>query len=94
MAKAQREMKSVEAPRPKPVHEVRLGRIKAAVWANEAENGVRYSVTLSRIYKDTAGAWQRSESFGREDLPLVAKVADLAHTWMFQQAQDGDAKSS
>lgn len=35
----------------KPVHEVRLGRIKAAIWANETENGVRHNVTISRLYK-------------------------------------------
>ena len=26
--------------------------------------------------------------FGRDDLPLVAKVADMAHTWIFQQKQE------
>ncbi len=30
----------------KPIHEIRLGRIKAAIWENEAENGVRYNVTI------------------------------------------------
>jgi hypothetical protein len=29
-----------------------------------------------------ADAWEQSDSFGRDDLPLVGKVADLAHTWM------------
>lgn len=68
----------------RPVHEVRLGRIKAAVWANETEQGVRHNVTLSRIYKD-GDIWKSTESFSRDDLPLVAKVADLAHTWIFEQ---------
>lgn len=74
--------------RPKPVHEVRLGRIKAAIWANETENGIRHNVTFSRLWKDEHGNWKRSESFGREDLPLVAKVADLAHTWIYQESKD------
>jgi len=96
MAKAQqqREAKPAEAARPKPVHEVRLGRVKAAVWANETEHGVRFSVTLARIYKDAAGNWQRSDSFGREDLPLVAKVSDMAHTWAYQQAGDSESKAA
>jgi hypothetical protein len=79
----------------KPVHEVRLGRIKAAIWANETDNGIRHNVTLSRLYKpEGEDAWQDSTSFGRDDLPLVAKVADLAHTWIFQktQEQNGSAK--
>lgn len=73
----------------KPVHEVRLGRIKAAIWANEGENGTRYNVTFSRIYKD-GDVWKDSSSFGRDDLPLVAKVADLAHTWIFQSKESGE----
>jgi hypothetical protein len=68
----------------RPVHEVRLGRIKAAVWANETDQGVRHNVTLSRIYKD-GDSWKSTESFSRDDLPLVSKVADMAHTWIFEQ---------
>ena len=71
-----------------PVHEIRLGRIKAAIWENETQNGTRHNVTLQRIYREQEGGqWNTSDSFGRDDLPLVAKVADLAHTWIFQQGQ-------
>jgi len=73
----------------KPVHEVRLGRIKAAIWENETQTGTRHNVTFQRIYRDEGGQWNASDSFGRDDLPLVAKVADLAHTWIFQQGQGG-----
>ena len=69
----------------RPVREVRLGRIRAAIWENETQNGTRHNVTLSRLYKD-GDDWKDSTSFGRDDLPLVAKVADLAHSWIFTQA--------
>ena len=76
----------------KPVHEVRMGQIRAAVWENETQTGPRYNVTFTRLYK--AGAqWRDSGSFGRDDLPLLAKVADQAHTWIFQQKQDDTADS-
>ncbi len=65
----------------KPVHEVRLGRIKAAIWANETDNGTRHNVVITRLYKD-GEEWETSTSFGREELPLVAKIADMAHTWI------------
>ena len=68
----------------KPVHEVRLGRIRAAVWLNDTDTGPRYNVQISRLYKDKADKWKDSTSFGREDLPLVAKVADLAMVWMYE----------
>lgn len=69
----------------KPVHEVRLGRIRAAIWENETSNGTRHNVTFSRLYRDDQGNWQDSASFGRDDLPLLWKVADCVHTWIFQQ---------
>jgi hypothetical protein len=65
-----------------PVHEVRLGRIKAAIWENETQNGTRHNVTFSRLYKD-GEEWKDSSSFGRDDLPLLAKVADLAHSYIY-----------
>ena len=67
-----------------PVHEVRLGRIKAAIWENATQNGTRHNVTVSRLYRDDDG-WKDSTSFGRDDLPLVSKVLDQAHTWIFGQ---------
>ncbi len=68
----------------RPVHEVRMGRVKAAIWENETQNGARHNVTVSRIYKDADDQWRDSTSFGREDLPLVAKVVDQAHTWIYE----------
>ena len=69
----------------KPAHEIRLGRIKATIWENETESGTRHNVVVSRIYKD-GDEWKQTSSFGRDDLPLVAKVVDLAHTWIYEQA--------
>ncbi len=74
----------------RPVYEVRLGRIKACVWANQTERGVRHNVTLARIYKD-GDDWKESTSFGRDDLPLIQKVADLAHTWIYEHGQNADS---
>ncbi len=76
----------------RPVHEVRLGKVKAAIWRNDTESGVRFSVTISRIYK-TDNGWETSLSFGRDELPLVGKVADMAHTWIYQQNEKGEAQS-
>jgi len=69
----------------RPVHEIRLGRIKAAIWERKIDDVTRHNVTISRIYKDDKNQWARSESFGRDDLLIVAKVADLANTWIFSQ---------
>lgn len=72
----------------KPVHEIRMGRIKAVIWGNEIEGGgFRHNVQLRRIYKE-GEEWKQSDSFGRDDLPLVAKVGDMAHTWIHERLQD------
>lgn len=76
----------------RPVHEIRLGRVRAAIWENQTDNGVRHNLTLTRLYKD-GDQWKDSASFGRDDLPLVAKVVDLAHTWIFEQAAVGSGNS-
>jgi len=72
-------------PKQKPAHEIRLGRIKATIWENQTEQGTRHNVTVSRLYKD-GDQWKQTASFGREDLPLVGKVVDRAHTWIHEQA--------
>ena len=65
----------------KPAHEIRLARIKASLWANRSENGMRFNVTVCRLYRD-GDAWKTSDSFGRDELPLVIKALDMAYTWM------------
>lgn len=85
------------ATKARPVHEIRLGRIRAAIWENGTQTGTRYNVTVSRLYKD-GDDWKDSSSFGRDDLPLVAKVCDQAHSWIFEQsggsATNGTAESN
>ena len=76
----------------KPVHEIRLGAVKAAIWANETDSGVRHNVTVARLYRED-DEWKTTTSFGRDDLPLLAKVADQAHTWIFTEAQGGKGRS-
>ena len=68
-----------------PVHEIRLGAIKAAIWENQTTAGTRHNVTVCRVYKD-GDEWKQTESFGRDDLPLLAKVLDRAHSWIFDEA--------
>lgn len=66
-----------------PVQTFRLGRIKAAVWENEADNNRFYNVTFARTYLGNDKKFHDTDSFGRDDLPLVAKLADQAHSYIF-----------
>jgi hypothetical protein len=56
----------------KPIHEIRLSSIKAAVWKNETDAGARYNTSFSRLYKDGEN-WASADTFGRDDLLLLAQ---------------------
>lgn len=79
----------------KPVEEIRIGAVKAAIWKNMVDQGNNsrpiYNVSFQRLYRDSQGRWQCSESFGRDDLLVLAKVADQAHTRICELTQAGGA---
>lgn len=78
----------------RPAAEVRLGRIKAVIWANAGEDGeVWHTVQLVRLYRD-GDRWQSTHSFRRDDLLLVAKVADLAHSKVCELAAANPAREA
>ena len=77
---------------PKPVAEVRIGRVKAAIWPNKAEGRTRHNVTFSLLYK-TGEEWKTTQSFGRNDLLVLAKVADQAHSRIFELQQEEEPKA-
>lgn len=64
-----------------PIHEVRYGLIKAAIWKNQTKIGDRYSVTVCRLFKN-GEVWKESTRFGVNDLLTLAKVVDDVHTWI------------
>ncbi len=73
------------AEKKRPAHEVRLGRIRAAIWANQSEDSdTWFNVTISRLYKDD-GEWRDADSFRRDDLPIVIKVVDMAYDWIWRR---------
>jgi len=70
----------------KPAHEVRLGSIKATIWANQTEQGNRYFVNVSRIYKD-GEQWKKTDSFGVDDLLPLAQVVASAGLWITEHQE-------
>ncbi len=71
-------------PLERPVHEILVGRVKAAIWSNETPNGTRFNVTIVKLYK-YGEEWRQTKGLGRDDLPPLVKVADQAHTWCYNQ---------
>src|SRR5215211_6986697 len=77
---------------PGPVKTLRLGRIKAAVWENNSDQRAFFNVTFARTYMDNDKKFRDTDSFGRDDLLLLAKLADQAHTFICEHtaAQKSD----
>lgn len=71
-------------PSQKPVHKIRSGAIEVAIWLNESEKGPWYSVTASRSYKQ-GDTWKQTDSYGADDLLLLAKLLDQAHSFIISQ---------
>jgi hypothetical protein len=74
----------------KPIHEIRLGRVRAAVWKNTGETGTWSSVTFSKLYKGKDGKWQDTGSFGREDLLPLAEVARQVAFLLYNEEPEGE----
>ena len=76
----------------KPVHEVRIGGNKAAIWLHEnGEGRRRFAIRFARLHRTGEGptaGWKTTEYFGRDDLLEVAKIADAAHSWCLANALD------
>ena len=68
----------------KPAHEIKLGKIRATIWANDSEDGIWFSVSVARSYKVDSN-WKESTSFSRDDLPIAVKALELAYSWIWRK---------
>lgn len=75
----------------KPVAEVRIGKVKAAIWANEREQRTDYNVTLTRVYRKD-DEWRNTTSYGRDDLLVLEKVVSAAYAKV-QELIDADRQA-
>lgn len=71
--------RSSETNKP-PVARLRIGLIAASIWGRDTDNGSFYSVSFERRYKDAHDEWQSTHSYNADDLLILAKLADQAHS--------------
>jgi uncharacterized protein (DUF736 family) len=77
----------------KPAHRIRSGAIEVAIWRNDGDKGPWYSVTASRSYKQ-GEEWKQTDSYGQDDLLVLAKLLDMAHTWIMGQPQQSKQQAA
>ena len=88
MAQATSSTSKTEKEANRPVHTIRYGAVRAAIWRNmiDAGNASRpvFNATFTRSYK-VGDQWKESASFGADDLLVLAKAANDAHTYVCGQ---------
>lgn len=65
----------------KPAHKIRHRDILVTIWKNSGDKGPWYSVIPSRVYKQ-GEEWKETDRFDFDDLLLLAKLLDEAHSWI------------
>lgn len=74
----------------KPVKQFRAGALSVSVFEREHDGKTFYNATASRAYtKDDGKTWEYSDSFDRDDLPLVAALLNQAFSWIVAQQAKG-----
>ena len=70
----------------KPATTLQRGIVKATIWENASKNGLSFSTTFSRSYKERSGKWSNGTSFGLNDLEALLTVAYEAKEWIAAHA--------
>lgn len=70
-----------------PIHRIRIGTASVAIFENKTdENQTFYNTQFDRSYR-SGDEWKHTRSFGKDDLLVVAKLADQAHSWITEKLQ-------
>jgi hypothetical protein len=76
-----------------PAYKIRRGALQVTIWRNTSDKGTFYSVNPTRGYKAGDETWKETDSLNQDDILPMAKLLDLADTWiMHQQAADAKAR--
>ena len=78
----------------RPVHQIRLGAIQAAIWLNRFEKTGEswYAVTVSRSYR-VEEQLKDTKKFFRDDLPILSKAIEMAYAWIWEQSAPGESEA-
>lgn len=79
-------MAQVKNDKRKPVREVILGAIRAAIWANENEERIWHTVSVRRVYQ-AGDQVEDTDEFIRSDLPELFLALQIAFSWMQKQSK-------
>lgn len=78
----------------RPVKKFQSGAIEVAVWKRTNDHGTFYNASASRSFKrEEQSEWERTSNFGRDDLPVVTALQQLAFAWIIAtEAKEREAR--
>jgi hypothetical protein len=67
----------------KPIHTIKMGRIRIAIWANPApfEGAFYYNLVPTRTLRN-GDKWTSTNGFGDCDVQVLLKALTLANDWI------------
>ena len=68
----------------KPAFTSRRGRLALTIWANETEQGTRFSTEITRTWKD-GEEYRTTTRLDERDLLVAARLATIADDWIAEQ---------
>lgn len=84
-----------EGEKTAPVASIRYGCLSASIWQQDGSNGVFYRVTAQRAFKrEEDPEWSYTDSFGRDDLLIVAELMRQAFCWIGKREAEARAKEA
>ena len=77
----------------KPAHKIRSGVLQVTIWRNHRRQRQLVQRHPQPQLQARRRSWKETDSLNFDDLLTMAKLFDLAHTWiMHQQQADQKAK--
>ena len=66
----------------KPLHQIRIGAIRASIWEQQSGNTSFFTVSYSRSYRDRQGQWHSGHSYTEQYLSAIRDCTLEARKWM------------
>ncbi len=78
-----------QPPPSKPVANFRSGVLSVSVWEQDGSNGTFYRANAQRAFKrEGAEDWEHTDSFGRDDMLIVAELMRTAWAWIMRKESE------
>ena len=73
----------------KPIENIRVGNVQAAIWEHQGEKGTFMTTTFSRSYEKN-GEWKKAHDYSQNQLADLQRAAKEAETFVKDKSMEKD----